>query len=124
MSFDTNPMDDMPIDQDEYEAWESQRDRCTCAESARDVLSVIYDPNGNAMTHGEIVMRLNEVPELQYEASVLSDRYTNMEKRANELREALEKIEKMQGCECDQYHGHSCLMCKVRHIARNAVAPF
>ena len=32
----------------------------TCAESDKSVLTQIYDPNGNAMTMGEIVCRLNE----------------------------------------------------------------
>jgi hypothetical protein len=40
---------------------------CTCLESIEDVLSVIYDPNGNALTHGEIVARLNESPKLNDE---------------------------------------------------------
>ena len=27
----------------------------------------------------------------------------------------------VQGCECDSYEGHKCLMCKVREIAREGV---
>lgn len=36
-------------------------DVCTCMESIRDVRSVIYDPHGNALTHGEIVDLLNSM---------------------------------------------------------------
>lgn len=39
---------------------ETKEWKCTCLESNRDVLSVIYDPNGNAMTHGDIVSHLND----------------------------------------------------------------
>jgi len=31
----------------------------TCLESNRDILSIVYDPTGNAMTHGDIVDTLN-----------------------------------------------------------------
>ena len=44
--------------------------KCTCYESNRDVLSVIYDPNGNALTHGEIVDRLNGGESVQLDTHV------------------------------------------------------
>jgi hypothetical protein len=38
------------------------------------------------------------------------------------LRAILDRIEAIQGCECDSYEGHRCLMCRVREIAREARA--
>jgi|694.fasta_scaffold35311_5 hypothetical protein len=37
------------------------------------------------------------------------------------LKEGLISIANTKGCECDSYHGHTCLMCKVRQIAREAL---
>jgi hypothetical protein len=33
------------------------------------------------------------------------------------MRQALKNISEKEGCECDSYHGHRCLMCEVRSIA-------
>ena len=34
------------------------------------------------------------------------------------LQQILSRIEAFQGCECDSYEGHRCLMCRVREMAR------
>jgi hypothetical protein len=36
-------------------------------------------------------------------------------------KDALLQIATIKGCECDDYHGHRCLMCKVRSIANQAL---
>lgn len=41
--------------------------------------------------------------------------------RERRLAAALLAIAKMRGCECDSYHGHRCLMCRVRTIATEAL---
>lgn len=38
------------------------------------------------------------------------------------MRNALERIVAVNGCECDSYHGHRCLMCKVRQMARDGLS--
>ena len=37
------------------------------------------------------------------------------------LQSALSRIQAVQGCECDNYEGHRCLLCKVREIAREGL---
>ena len=37
------------------------------------------------------------------------------------LQRILSRIEAIQGCECDTYEGHRCLMCRVREIAREGL---
>jgi hypothetical protein len=37
---------------------------------------------------------------------------------------ALKEIAAMNGCECDDYHGHRCLMCKVRAKAQQAIGKY
>lgn len=34
------------------------------------------------------------------------------------MRLALERIANVEGCECDSFEGHRCLMCEVRQMAR------
>lgn len=87
-------------------------DRYGCLESNREVLSAVYK-DGYAITHEEIVDKLNELFQLHSDVKLLSDNYLRLEQEANELREALYKIEKLEGCECD-----------ARKIARDAVTPF
>ena len=41
----------------------------TCLESNRDILSIVYDPTGNAMTHGDIVDTLNALQAEVYRLS-------------------------------------------------------
>lgn len=41
-----------------------------CAESSDDVRSVIYDPNGNAMTHAELCAVINELQDENAELQV------------------------------------------------------
>ena len=37
------------------------------------------------------------------------------------LQSALSRIQAVQGCECDSYEGHRCLLCRVREIAREGL---
>ena len=45
--------------------------KVTCYDRDRDVLSCIYDPHGNAMSHGEIVNLINELQAEKTTASLL-----------------------------------------------------
>ena len=38
------------------------------------------------------------------------------------LRGILSRIEAVQGCECDSYEGHRCVLCRVREMAREGRA--
>lgn len=48
----------------------------------------------------------------------IRDDFTKYIVEFDRLRGALKKISELRGCECDEYEGHECLMCKVRGLAR------
>lgn len=98
--------------------------KCTCAESSEEILFVVYDPNGSAITHGEIVQRLNEGIELVSENKYLKYKVSELERENRQMESALERIQQVKGCECDSYHGFVCSMCQVRKIAHDAIVPF
>jgi len=41
--------------------------------------------------------------------------------RVDELKSVLQKIREIQGCECDEYHSHRCLVCRIRAIAADGL---
>ena len=66
----------------------------TCYDSNREVLSVIYDPNGNALTHGHLVDLINE---LQSENERMLDgiRYWSYCMDSGMRRECPEKVDEL-----------------------------
>lgn len=44
-----------------------------------------------------------------------------LERKHRKMQSALVKILNINGCECDSYNGHKCLMCQVREIARSGI---
>jgi hypothetical protein len=68
---------------------EKNDSKVTCSESNENVKSMIYDPNGNAMTFGEIVLVINDqADELQRLRSQLA-----MEKYDPEIHDDEEEID-------------------------------
>uniref|UniRef100_A0A6M3LB67 Uncharacterized protein n=1 Tax=viral metagenome TaxID=1070528 RepID=A0A6M3LB67_9ZZZZ len=51
----------------------------------------------------------------QRQAAFRAWRKANIDRKT--YRRALESIIAVSGCECDDYHGHKCLMCRVRGMA-------
>ena len=42
-------------------------------------------------------------------------------KQLDLMQNALRSIIRIEGCECDDYNGHKCVLCRIREIARNVI---
>jgi hypothetical protein len=69
-----------------------------------------------ATTEPKVVKTWDELPPIVFDqGEAFSTRV--LERQHRNMFDALTKISATQGCECDSYNGHRCLMCKVRSIA-------
>lgn len=85
------------------------------------------DPHGlGQIDHGTLLVgiceALSEIERLRAALDAANDRFARLNSptgREIELRIALQRIERIEGCECDE--GYTCGLCKVRRIARDAI---
>jgi len=61
---------------------------------------------------------LDEIERLRAQRDAQETERTIREAWVTRLESALARIASVEGCECDSYEGHKCVLCRVREMAR------